>query len=283
MSPDDLRHDGLGGPLRAHLKSVHAQAAGFTEHCASACVNAAGLNSYDWLAAAASPKRGGAVLDLACGSGVLLELCRSIYGEDVELSGVDMSRHELALAAARLTGSGVSLHEGLAQSLAFADDASFDAVLCHWALTLMDPLEPVLAEVRRLLRPGGVFAAIVDGPIEIGAGYGSVCAIIDAHVRAAAPDYTELGDPRARDSAALADLVRAVFPGAQIALESDVFALEDAPAPLARRTAGFFYSSFMLTGEAHDDMLDELTGFFASQARPRYEMPVSRLRVVTAR
>lgn len=281
MSPDDpfQTHARAGAPLRSHLKAVHADAAGFTEDCASACRNRAGLNSYDWLAAAAEPPAGGAVLDLACGSGVLLELCRSAYGPDITLTGVDMSPAELALAAQRLNGKAVALHEGLAQSLGFAASGQFDAVLCHWALTLMDPLQPVLAEVRRVLRPGGVFAAIVDGPVQTGAGYGEICDLIAGHVRAAAPDYAELGDPRARDGDALAELARSVFPGAGIAVESDVFALEAAPGPLARSVAGFFYSSFMLAGPAHTAMLDDLTGFFARLETPRYEMPVNRLRI----
>jgi SAM-dependent methyltransferase len=270
-----------GAALRAHLQSVHDAEAGFTERCAWACRNAEGLNSYGWLCEAARPPAGGAVLDIACGSGVMLELCRATYGPGVALSGVDMSPAELALAEARLTKAGVSLHEGLAQTLDFAGDDSLDAALCHWALTLMDPLEPVLCEVARVLRPGGVFAAVVDGPAARAAGYGEICALIDSHVRKAAPDYAELGDPRARDGEALAELARTAFPGAEVRVDSEVFALEDSPARLAEQTAGFFYSAFMVRGAARTAMMEALTAFFASQATPRYEMPVNRLVVVT--
>lgn len=274
--------DEPGAALRAHLKSVHDAAAGFTESCASACRNAAGLTSYAWLCDAATPPADGAVLDLACGSGMLLELCRAHYAPGVALTGVDMSPAELKLASARLEGCGVELHEGLAQTLSFAADRAFDAVLCHWALTLMDPLPAVLEEVARVLRPGGVFAAVVDGPAEAAAGYGDICALIDSHVRAVVPDYAELGDPRARTGESLAALAGRAFPGAQISVETQVFTLEDSPARLAEQTAGFFYSSFMLSGEAHRAMLDDLAGLFARQARPRYEMPVNLLRL-TAR
>lgn len=271
-----------GDELRAHLKAVHEEAAGFTESCASACVDETGRNSYAWISEAISPPANGRVLDLACGSGVLLEICRRRFGADLALAGLDMSAAELALSARRLGQHNVDLHEGLAQSLSFAETASFDAVLCHWALTLMDPLAPVLDEVARVLRPGGVFAAIVDGPVDSAAGYGEICALIGAHVRQAAPDYAELGDPRARTADALEALVGERCPGAHIEVESRVFALEAAPAVLARETAGFFYSSFMLTPDQRAPMLAELTQFFAAQDRPRYEMPVNRLRVMMA-
>ena len=287
MTPDDPAAssaasdgDDSAAALRAHLRALHDDAAGFTEDCASACLNAAGLNSYEWLSQAAQPPVPGAVLDLACGSGVLLELCRKAYPPQTALSGVDMSPAELELARARLRDADVVLHEGLAQHLNFAAANSFDAVLCHWALTLMDPLEPALAEIARVLRPGGVFAAVVDGPIETAEGYGEICALIDRHVRAAAPDYAELGDPRARDGQSLKTLAERVFPNAAVTVETDVFALEDTAARLAEQTAGFFYSSFMLTGAAHGAMLTELESFFAAQATPRYEMPVNRLRVL---
>jgi len=277
-----MRQDVLDADLRAHLQAVHDGAAGFTESCAVRCVNADGLNSYAWLCDAAHPPAGGAMLDLACGSGVLLEMCRARHGERVALTGVDMSRAELELASARLADKAVTLHEALAQKLSFAEESAYDAVLCHWALTVMRPLPAVLDEVARVLRPGGVFAAIVDGPTHTAAGYGEICALIERHVAQADSGYAELGDPRARDGAALSALAQAHFPGAKITIESDVFALEDPPERLAAETAGFFYSCFILDDDQRSAMLDELTAFFAAMATPRYEMPVNRLRVVKA-
>ena len=263
--------------LRAHLLAVHEEAAGFTESCASACRDPEGRNSYDWLCAAAAPGEGASVLDLACGSGVLLELCRKRYGAHVALTGLDMSAAELELARERLYEADVSLHAGLAQSLDFAASASFDAVLCHWALTLMDPLEPVLAEVARVLRPGGVFAAIVDGPDAAATGYAEAGAIIGGHVREARADYVELGDPRARDGDALRALAASVFDRAEVSVETGVFALEDTPERLAEEASGFFYSAFVLSEDQRRAMLEDLAGFFTRQPKPRFEMPVNRM------
>ena len=62
-----------------------------------------------------------------------------------------MCPEELELAKARLVDSGASLFESKAQNLSVIDDNSIDIVLCHWALTLMDPIAPVLNEVKRVL------------------------------------------------------------------------------------------------------------------------------------
>ncbi|MDI3281890.1 class I SAM-dependent methyltransferase [Polyangium sp. 15x6] len=116
-------------------------------------------STYEWLAEHARP--GDRVLDLACGDGALLSLLRArgIQGA----VGIDMSEGELAAARARL-GPEATLVKGRAQELPF-EDSSFDLVTCHLALMLMRPVEEALAEVRRVLRPGGAFAAVVGGRI----------------------------------------------------------------------------------------------------------------------
>ena len=45
----------------------------------------------------------------------------------------------------------------------FIKDSSKDVIFCHWALTLMDPVIPVLKTIKRILKKHGVFSAIVDG------------------------------------------------------------------------------------------------------------------------
>ena len=73
-------------------------------------------------------------------------------------------------------------------------------MLCHWALTLMDPIGPVLDEVRRVLTPEGRFAALVDGPMNTAPGYSEVHDLIYSYVQEEIPSYGEidLGDPRIR-------------------------------------------------------------------------------------
>lgn len=113
---------------------------------------------YERLAAevAASDLR---VLDLACGDGFLLALLRARSVARLSLSGIDLSTGELAAARQRLNGA-AQLLCGRAQALPMVN-ASFDHVVCHMALMLMDDLDAVLGEVRRVLGAGGKFSFII--------------------------------------------------------------------------------------------------------------------------
>jgi ubiquinone/menaquinone biosynthesis C-methylase UbiE len=95
------------------------------------------------------------VLDLACGDGYLLALVR----RDHDCLGVDWNTAELSAASRRL-GSHAPLARADAADLPIAP-RSLGAVLCHYALMLLQPLEEVSAELARILRPGGLLAAVL--------------------------------------------------------------------------------------------------------------------------
>ncbi len=269
--------------LRAHLIAVHRENAGFTEACAGRCRDPRGRTSYEWLAEVVDPARDKRILDLACGSGRLLALCAERFAPDIALTGVDMSGEELALARRRLPEGAAELREGLAQDLGFLADGAFDTVLCHWALTLMDPVSPALEEVRRVLRPGGVFAAIVDGDMAAAPGYEEIHHLIYGRVQRELARYGEidLGDPRVREGGALVDLVRDIFGGdSLVRIDTNVMRLDGTPVSLAREAAGFFYASYVLPPPARAEMLAELEELIAAQARgmrASFTLPVSRL------
>lgn len=273
--------------LRDHLLAVHGANTGFTEACASRCQDDRGRSSYAWLAEAIEPPQHRDVLDLACGSGPLLELAHARHGERIRLTGVDMSADELTLARARVPDAELSLHQGVAQDMAFLADTSQDAVLCHWALTLMDPVAPVLQEVGRVLRSGGTFAAIVDGDMDAAPGYRAVHDLIYGWVQRAYPAYGrfDLGDARVRDTRALADLARSIFPDAEVRIEPSVLYLSDPPETLAREAAGFFYAAFVLSAEANAAMLADLAHLLRETAegdQSTFAMPINRLVVTRA-
>lgn len=94
----------------------------------------------------------GRVLEVAIGTGRSLPF----YPADTRVTAVDLSPRMLAIARERAAAEGraVELLEGDAQRLPVAD-ASFDTVLC--ALSLCSITEPaaVIAEMRRVLVPGG--------------------------------------------------------------------------------------------------------------------------------
>ncbi|MEM9385487.1 MAG: class I SAM-dependent methyltransferase [Pseudomonadota bacterium] len=271
--------------LREHLLEVHRRNAGFTETCAWASRDVRGRNSYQWLAELIEPQRHTHVLDLACGSGRLSALCHEQHGDAVCLVGVDMSEDELALARARLRHAQVTLHQGLAQDLHVLQDESVDVALCHWALTLMDPVGPVLAEVARVLRPGGVFGAIVDGDMRRSPSYEAIHQLIYDAVCDEYPGYGEfdLGDARVRSTAALSALASEYFDGCPVQVEPGLVHLDAPPGELARIVAGFFYASFVLCGASRARMLSALETYLAGQGDAlgaRFSMPINRL-VVT--
>ena len=268
-----------------HLKIVHKEHTGFTEICASSCRDKNGRNSYEWLAELVPNNERLRVLDLACGSGPLLKILYD-RNKKLKLTGVDMSPEELEIAKTRISDDSTDLFELKAQDLSTIRDDSLDVVLCHWALTLMDPIAPVLSEVRRVLSVGGKFAALVDGPMNDAPGYSDVHDLIYSYVQDKLPSYGEfdLGDPRIRTTNSLKNLASEAFPDATIKVESNVVSMQGPIAEVTKTAAGFFYASFMLPPEIHNTMLSKLSNLLSITNQKeelgnqgRFIMPISRI------
>lgn len=143
-----------------YLKEAHKQAPGMTPDSYDNFVNPEGLNSYQVLTNVLIPLPEKLnVLDLACGDANLSTYIDRLP-KDLNILGVDMSVHELALAEKRRFKNRFRIKNEMADKIS-EPDSSYDAVLCHMAFMLMNPIEPVANEIHRLLKPGGVFAAIV--------------------------------------------------------------------------------------------------------------------------
>lgn len=100
-------------------------------------------------------KAGETALDAGCGSGLLTELMSAQVGSNGQVCGVDQSPNMLSLAADRCDALGnVTLHQGDVTSLAFEDN-SFDAASCIQTLLYVDDTERAIAELYRVLKPGG--------------------------------------------------------------------------------------------------------------------------------
>ena len=276
-----------GNALVDHLKTIHQENTGFTEACASSCRDEAGRNSYEWLSEVVPDNASLSVLDLACGSGPLLKILFD-RNKNLNLKGIDMCPEELVLAKTRLKNSGVNLIESKAQNLTAINDNSIDIVLCHWALTLMDPIVPVLDEIKRVLTSEGQFAALVDGPINAASGYAEVHDLIYSYVQEEIPSYGEidLGDPRIRGSESLSNLAHKAFPEASVTIETNVVSMEGPVTKVAEIAAGFFYAAFILKPEKRKLMIRNLSNMLAiskvstdNERQGRFSMPISRLLV----
>ncbi len=136
---------------RDYLSAFHRERPGVVEAVLSRSF-AGDHSPYRWLARAVSVTSR-VVLDLACGSG---PMSRELARVDRMVVGLDLSAEELQLARQRGPGPWV---RGDALRLPFAD-GSVDAVTSSIGLVVVQPLDAVLREVTRVLRPGGVLAAI---------------------------------------------------------------------------------------------------------------------------
>lgn len=102
------------------------------------------------------------ILDAGCGSGPLFAALRD---RGAIMTGFDKSAKMLELARRRL-GDGADLQVAdLDRPLPFPDGA-FDDVIASLVLHYLEDWTEPLAELRRVLRPGGRLIASVDHPLQ---------------------------------------------------------------------------------------------------------------------
>ena len=99
--------------------------------------------------------RGKAVLDLGCAGGFMAE---ALDARGARVTGIDPAAEAVAAARAHAEAQGraIAYDVGVGEDLPYAD-AAFDAVVCVDVLEHVRDLGQVLAEVSRVLRPGGLF------------------------------------------------------------------------------------------------------------------------------
>lgn len=104
-------------------------------------------------------------LDAGCGSGhFLLPLAQRLVPAGAEVIGLDLSEGMLTTARERLAAAGLALvcQTGDVETLPFADGA-FDLILANFMLYHLPHLDQGIAELRRVLRPGGMLLAATNG------------------------------------------------------------------------------------------------------------------------
>lgn len=133
------------------------------------------------------------VLDVATGTGsVALELLRR---KRCRVTGLDQSAAMLDVARERVP-RGVELVEGDADHLPFAS-ASFDALTFTYLLRYVDDPAATLAELARVVKPGGTVAglefAIPENPVARGAWEAYVRAGLPLAGRLISPGWADVG------------------------------------------------------------------------------------------
>lgn len=99
------------------------------------------------------------VLDFGCGPGTIsVGLAERIAPG--ELHGIDMEESQIELARAAASAGGhdnLTFHVGNVNALPFEDN-HFDVAHCHAVLMHIPDTQAALAEIKRVLKPGGIFA-----------------------------------------------------------------------------------------------------------------------------
>ncbi len=107
------------------------------------------------------------ILDIGCGEGQVaraLLATVSSTGRAPEVVALDPSFLQLVAAVPPPGGDAVRYLQGAGERLPFADN-SFDGAFCCLSIEHADDPDAVLAEVARILVPGGVFLLLINHPM----------------------------------------------------------------------------------------------------------------------
>lgn len=130
---------------------------------------------------AAGVAAGSRLLDVCCGPGVL---AGAAAARGAAATGIDLSDNFIAIARRRHPAA--RFETGDAEALPFPDE-SFDAAVSGYGVIHVPRPAAMLAEMTRVLRPGGRLAVSVWTPPEPGTGLGVAVAAIQAHADLSVP------------------------------------------------------------------------------------------------
>jgi len=136
---------------------------------------------------------GARVLDVCCGTGASALPAAQAVGASGSVIAVDLAEDLLALGRAKARAAALQCLEfrrGDMTSLGFPD-GSFDAVLCVFGIFFVPDMEAQVAELWRMVRPGGRLAITTWGPDIWAPAY----ALWQAAVRRARPDLDAAFNP----------------------------------------------------------------------------------------
>ena len=234
--------------LENYLKAYHDQAPGVTPDKITR-YKTSGPTSYELLIKEmdALPTPPQTIVDLACGNGALIKILLEKFSPKGQIIGVDMSDGELEKARKTIQSKNVKFLCERAQSLSLTDHSA-DAVLCHLAFMLMKPIEPVIREVKRILKPEGLFAGIVLISDKEGTLFGQFSEMVGRFLKEEFSDLlgAGFGDPRVKTKEGLLSL----FPEKnwrcqEMKLEEGEFLMSDTADALWENLKGFYLPNLL--------------------------------------
>ena len=211
----------------------------------------------------AAVKPGDAVLDVACGTGIVARTVAGIVGSDGRVVGVDLNEAMLTVAAR--VRPDLEWHQGDVARLPFGD-GEFDAALCQMALMFFPDPTRALSEMRRVVTPGGIVAVCVPASLDAQPAYGPLVEMVALHAGPEAisllSTYWSCGDLDALtaliESAGLrVDVARTTTGVARFASPEEMVATEVESTPLIERISDDVYAR--IRSEARDVLAPYVT------------------------
>jgi len=115
---------------------------------------------------AAALQPGERVLDVACGTGVVARAAAERVGPTGTVTGIDLAPDMLEVAEAiPAAGAPIAWHQGDAAALPLPD-AAYDVALCQLGLMFVPDKPAALAELHRVLVPGGRVVMSTPGAVQ---------------------------------------------------------------------------------------------------------------------
>ncbi|MEW6126263.1 MAG: methyltransferase domain-containing protein [Acidobacteriota bacterium] len=107
-----------------------------------------------------------AVLEIACGTGMVTRKLKDTLPATARLVATDLNPEMMEVAKRKFTADEIiEWQQADAMNLPFADE-TFDAAICQFGLMFVPDKVTALCEVKRVLKPGGIFLFSVWDAIE---------------------------------------------------------------------------------------------------------------------
>jgi len=107
------------------------------------------------------------VVDVACGTGVIARLAAERVGSTGSVTGIDVAPDMIDVARSTPAPSGPAIDWQVSDAGSLPlPDGSHDVALCQMGLMFMEDRPGALAEMRRVLVPGGRVIVNTPGPIQ---------------------------------------------------------------------------------------------------------------------
>jgi ubiquinone/menaquinone biosynthesis C-methylase UbiE len=107
------------------------------------------------------------VLDVACGTGVIARLAAEQVGPSGSVKGIDVAPDMIDVARSITVPAGAHIDWHVSDAATLPEpDGSWDVVLCQMGLMFMEDRAAALAEMHRVLEPGGRVIVSTPGSIQ---------------------------------------------------------------------------------------------------------------------